>query len=146
MSLKDWFKAGWLIEFKAGPREINDMLAIADRDIKDASVSGIGPDWKHNIAYSAALSCAAAVLAASGYRPARGEHHYRLVQSLSLTMGKKMGIVIASLEMARKKRNVGIYERTGVISDEEAERMLALAKRLRNEVTVWLKANHPELI
>ena len=56
MSLENWLKAQWLVEHRTSPEEIADLLAIADRDIKSASSPGIDPDWKHNIAYSAALN------------------------------------------------------------------------------------------
>ena len=144
MSLKTWHQAAWLREHKTSPREIQDLLALADRDLKSASAPGIGPDWQHNIAYNAALSCAAAALAVAGYRPARGQHHYRLIHSLSLTMGSDMKETVRLLEAARKKRNVGIYERAGVIGAGEAKEILALANNLRGKVADWLSNNHPE--
>ncbi len=48
------------------------------------------------------------------------------------------------LESARKKRNVGIYERAGVIGEGEAEEMLLSAKDLRRKVAEWLRNIHPE--
>lgn len=49
----------------------------------------MSPDWKLNIAYNAALQAATAALAASGYRAAREQHHYRTIQSLAHTLGWK---------------------------------------------------------
>ena len=146
MSLKDWHQAAWLVEHETSPREIGDLFALSDRDLESASASELSPDWKHNIAYSAALSCAAIALAASGYRPARGQHHYRLIHSIPLTIGSEMEETARFLEAARKKRNVGIYERAGVISEGEAMEMLSLAKGLRRQVEDWIRTQHPKLL
>ncbi len=103
--LENWLKAGWLTQHKTSPREIADLLAVADRDLKSAESPGLDADWKHNIAYSSALNCAAAALAASGYRPSREQHHYRLIHSLPLVMGKELSKATDRLECARRKRN-----------------------------------------
>jgi len=98
-----------------------------------------------NIAYNAALRLATAVLAAAGYRASREAHHYRVIQSLAHTL-KADGSFIARLDKFRKKRNIGGYERAGMVSDLEAEEMVALAKSLRKKVEDWLRANFPELL
>ncbi len=121
MSLIAWHQAAWLVEHRTSPREIQDLLALADRDLESASASGLSPDWQHNIAYNAALSCAGAA-----------------------TMGSEIKETVRFLEAARKKRNVGIYERAGVIGEGEAKEILALSKDLRRKVAGWLRKNHPE--
>lgn len=143
--LENWLKAGWLTQHKTSPREIADLLAVADRDLKSAESPGLDADWKHNIAYSSALNCAAAALAASGYRPSREQHHYRLIHSLPLLMGKELSKTTDRLEAARRKRNIGIYERAGVVSEGEAGEMLSLAKSLRRRIEEYLRQSHPEL-
>ncbi len=87
MSLQDWLRNGWLVEHKTSPAEIAELLAIADRDLADCQVQGLSPDWRLNIAYNAALQASTAALAACGYRAAREAHHYRVIQSLALTIG-----------------------------------------------------------
>ncbi len=144
--LENWLKAGWLTQHKTSPREIADLLAVADRDLKSAESPGLDADWKHNIAYSSALNCTAAALAASGYRPSREQHHYRLIHSLPLVMGKELSKATDRLECARRKRNIGIYERAGVISEGEAGEMLSLARNLRHRVEEYLRQSHPELV
>ena len=76
MSLKEWLKNGWLADHKTSPQEITNFFKAVDRDLADAKASGLSPDWKLNIAYSAALHLANAALAAKGYRAARDSHHY----------------------------------------------------------------------
>ncbi len=144
MSLKDWLANGWITEHKSSPREISDLFGVADRDIADCQTSGLSPDWKLNIAYNAALQTATAALAAAGYRAGRQTHHYRAIQSLAYTV-KTDSNIIAQFDQFRKKRNVGGYERIGVVSDLEANEMLSLAQVLRREVEEWIQKEHPEL-
>ena len=84
-------------------------------------------------------------MAASGYRASRESHHYRVIQSLAYTIGLKKDL-IAQLDQFRKKRNISEYERAGVVSNQEAAEMTALARNLRKRVEEWLYANHPDLM
>ena len=145
MSLSDWLKAHWLTEHKTAPQEIADLLSVVDRDLKASAVKGLDDDWRLAIAYNAALQCATAALAACGYRASREAHHHRVIQSLAYTIGAEAQLV-AQLEAFRKKRNIGDYERAGLVSRAESNEMVALAQRLRQEVGDWLEANHPELL
>ena len=88
---------------------------------------------------------ATAALAASGYRASRDQHHYRVIHSLRLTVGAGPALV-ELLDRFRKKRNVSIYERSGTISDQEADEMVELAEKLCATVETWLKNNRPELV
>jgi hypothetical protein len=119
-------------------------LGVADRDLVQCQTPGLDPDWQLNIAYNAALQLATAALAAAGYRASREGHHYRVLQSLAYTLKPDTSLIIR-LDKFRKKRNLGEYERAGMISDQEAKEMLALAKSLRKDVGDWLRLNYPEL-
>jgi len=145
VSLQEWLKSGWLVEHRPDRGEIGELLAIVDRDLTDARTERLSADWRLNIAYNAALQAATAALAAAGYRAARDAHHFRVIQSLRFTIGADAATV-RQFDTFRKKRNMGGYERVGTVSDQEAGEMFVLAKRLRQEVTAWFQANHPELI
>jgi hypothetical protein len=111
-SLKDWHKFGWLKEHKTSPQEIADLFAVADRDLAASKTPGLHNDWRFNIACNAALQLASAALAAAGYQAERSNHHYRVIESMGLTLG----VDAATLKMFdtfRKKRNISDYERTG---------------------------------
>jgi len=138
LSLKEWLKNGWLIEHQTTQREIDDLFRIVDRDLKDCEVTRLSPDWRFNIAYNAALQCAKAALATSGYRPTRESHHYRLIYSLTYTIKADDKLVI-QFDMFRKKRNISDYLRAGEVSDQEVIEMIALAKKLRNRVKERIK-------
>lgn len=145
MSLQDWLRNGWLVEHKSSQEEIRNLLALADRDLADAQVPVLSPDWRFNIAYNAALQAATAALAAAGYRASRDAHHYRVIQSLSHTV-KADSNLIAKLDKSRKKRNVGGYERAGTVSEGEVGEMVALARQLREAVENWIRKTNPALL
>ncbi len=54
--------------------------------------------------------------------------------------------LVAELDAYRKKRNIGGYERAGLVSDLEAVEMHSLAVKLRRDAEAWLRAHHPELL
>ncbi len=144
MSLIDWRDKGWLVEHKANSREIAELIALADRDLRDCRVGDLSAHWKLAIAYNAALQMAVAALAASGFRASHEAHHYRVIQSLRHTI-KADPTLVMYFDKFRKKRNIGGYERAWAVSDQEANEMLVLAKKLRDEIEGWLRKNHPHL-
>ncbi len=145
MSLHDWLENGWLLEHRTSAREISDLLKAVERDLADARTPSLSADWKLNIAYNAALQAATAALAAAGYRASREQHHYRIIHSLAHTVGLEESL-IARFDRFRVKRNLGTYERPGMISDHEASEMIELAEEIRDRVKAWLKKNHPDLL
>jgi len=142
--LKDWLDKDWLSEHKPNATEIAELIALADRDLKDCQAGDLSPHWKLAIAYNAGLQMATAALAASGYRASHEAHHYRIIQSLRHTIKADNALVIY-FDGFRKKRNIGGYERAWAVSDKEATEMVALAIRLRKEIEDWLRRIHPHL-
>jgi hypothetical protein len=143
--LADWLKNNWLVEHESSVEEITALLAIVERDLANATLTGLSEDWKLGIAYNAALQAATAALAAAGYRAVREQHHYRTIQSLALTIGWPV-TKIAQFDRFRKKRNIGGYEVAGVVSGPEAREMHELATGLRDDVVAWLRKHHPRLL
>jgi hypothetical protein len=125
-------------------QEIAALRGIVARDIQDCQSKGLGADWKLNIAYNAALTCATIGLAACGYRSTGEAHHYRVIQSLRFTV-RCSRQTVAQLDTFRKRRNISDYERAGTASQADAREMFELAKALRRDVDAWLKGEHPEL-
>lgn len=120
-------------------------MGLADRDIQASQVKGLHADWRFTIAYNAALQAATAALAATGHRATRDNHHYRVIQSLELTIQPDAKL-IRRFDAFRKKRNSSNYEAGGSISDKEAEEMKALATTLRADVERWIREKHPQLL
>lgn len=145
MVLQSWSRNGWLVEHKSSLAEIKDLLALVERDLADCRVQDLSADWKLNIAYNAALQAATAALAVCGYRASRESHHYRVIQSLALTIEADETLV-RRFDMFRRKRNIGGYERVGTVSDQEADEMIALAEHIKQELINWLRTHHLALL
>jgi len=135
---------GWLKEHKPTSREIAELLAVADRALKDCQVPELSSEGKLDMAHNAALQSSAAALAAAGYRASREAYHYYVIQSLSFTLQLEERI-IRRLHKLRRKRNISDYERPGMVTEQEAQEMIELAKQLRDDVEQWLRAHYPGL-
>ena len=142
MSLSDWLRTGRLGAHRSSPAEIRELLGLADRDLRECQAAGLSADWRLAIAYNSALQSATAALAAAGYRAARDGHHYRVIQSLAFTIGADEDL-IAKLDAFRKKRNISDYERSGSISNREAQEIFVIAKALRKAAGEWFKQIYP---
>ncbi len=146
MILQQWLNNRWLAEHQTSSDEISGLFAVIERDLQNAAVAELSPDWKLAIAYNAALQCSIAALAAHGYRPGRGgSHHYYAIQSLGYTLGID-DAVIRTLDAFRKKRNIADYERAGLVTNTEAEELVDLATELRDHLASWLRSSRPDLI
>jgi len=145
MSLTDLASEGKFKAHKTSKAEIDQLLAVFDRDMADAEITNISTDRRFILAYSAVLTVGIIALAVSGYRAASEGHHYWTIQSLAFTLGVDPNTA-EKLNKFRRKRNIADYERIGMASEKEVGEMLDLAKRLRLDLTDWLKNNHPELI
>jgi hypothetical protein len=145
MSLDLYLSNGWIRRHETSSEEIANLLAIAGRDIAQCQIPGLGAEWRFDIAYNAALQLAVAALAASGYRTERQNKHQRSIECLAFTVGldpKEVNF----LDQCRRKRHVAFYDQVGAISDQEANEMIALSKRLRRIVEDWLRRQHPNLL
>jgi hypothetical protein len=145
MSLRQWLDNRWLVEHTTSAAEIADLLDVVDRDLEDAGIERLSPDWRMGIAYNAALQLATIALAASGYRPGRDRAHERTIQSLKHTVLLDQATV-DTLDGVRRKRNISNYERAGSASSSEAAEVYEIAAELRTAVIKWLEKNHPSLL
>ena len=142
MSLSDWERSGWLLPHRTSPREIADLLGVVERDLADSQTAGLSTDWRLNIAYNAALQAATAALAASGYRASRDQHHYRVIQSLELTIGADRKVVS---RLDAFPRALSSRAKRG-ISEGEAREMRELARSIARDVRAWLIETHADLL
>lgn len=144
VTLTEWLANRWIVEHRATSEEIADLIAVVDRDLEDASVPGLSPDWRLGISYNAALQLATLALAAEGYRPGRERAHERAILSLRHTVGVAPNTVDL-LDVVRRKRNQINYERAGTTSASEARELHAAVRAIRGDVIVWLRKKHREL-
>ena len=144
--LQEWARNGWLRALAPTAEDVANLLAVVERDLGDARQRSISDDARFSLAYSAALQSAAAALTAAGYRAGRGESaHFRVIQSLALTVGADRATT-DRLDHARQKRNQAVYDVAGMVSRAEADDMVRLATELKAQVEKWLRANHAHLL
>jgi len=147
VSLTDWEKNGWLVHHKTSKKEIQNLLEIIERDLKDSRVGEISADWRFAIAYNAALQCCTIALYCRGYKPAHGQsEHYHVIQSLLLTMGDDYIEIRDYLNACRSKRNVSDYDSAGTVSESEVKELITTSEELYLKLKKWLYNNYPEYI
>lgn len=145
VSLQNLLKIGQLKTHPVDAGEIEQLLAAAQRSLRDARVTSISAETRFDAAYKAIMQSALAALMMHGYRPDtnRPGHHMTVVQSLPLTVDLDPKR-IAVLDALRRQRNVVDY--TGdVIDDSTAEHCIVEARQLNDDVLAWRKAKRTEL-
>ncbi len=146
MSLPTWLAAGWLQRHRTSPEEIRDLWRIVERDLRDAASDTISADWRYGIAYNAALKLCTILLAAEGYRPAKGQlAHTRTLGALPHILGETHRGDADYLDGCRQKRNVIEYDRAGDASETDTAELIAYVRELQAQVLAWLHEKHPEL-
>lgn len=146
MSLEKWAEFGWLKTEPTSRDEIKNLLAIVDRDLKDASVAAVSQDRRFEAAFNAARTAAIIALRASGYRTsAQTGHHLKSIESLEFTI-KADEKLIQRLKVLSKKRNATSYDAAGNVSNQELELAIRTASELLTGVLLWLQKTHPELL
>ena len=145
MSLKQWEDNGWLRPHATGRKEIDDLFMIVDRDLSDAA-QRISADWRFGIAYNAALKLCTVLMYAEGYKLERNLQHYRTIQALPLILGMGKKNDADYLDTCRAKRNIVEYDYVGGATDDDADELIVFVQELIQEVRVWLKEKHPDLL
>jgi hypothetical protein len=146
MSLEKWVEYGWLKTEPTSRDEIKNLLAIVDRDLKDASVAAVSQDRRFEAAFNAARTVAIIALRASGYRTsAQAGHHQKTIESLELSI-KADDKLIQRMKVLSKKRNATSYDAAGNVSNQELELAIKTAADLRQDVIRWLEKNQPKLL
>jgi uncharacterized protein (UPF0332 family) len=144
VSLTDWLNEKLIEKHRPSALEIANLLHICDRDLEKCLIPELGADWRLNIAHNAVLQAATAALAAAGYRARNEGQHYRVIQSLAFTLKIDHGL-INQLDKFRQKRNISDYDRAGLVTEQEAEELIVLARQLRNDVETWIRSHHSAL-
>jgi len=145
MTLNQWVDNGWLHRHKTSQEEIENLVMIIDRDLKDAK-GGISDDWRFGIAYNAALKLCTILLYAEGFKAEKTLQHYRTIQALPLILGNKRKDDAEYLNSCRSKRNIVEYDYVGGVTGHDADELIEFVKELKADVLEWLNNNHPELV
>jgi hypothetical protein len=147
MSLEQWRQNAWLQRSDATLPEIQQLFAVVDREIADASVEALSDEGRFEHAYDAALQLCVIPLRSSGYRVPKGESlHKRAIDPLRYTLGESYAETSVCLERYSRARGRLVYEQIGVVTRQDVEELLSLVRQLRADVIEWLRAMHPELL
>jgi len=145
MTLKRWEGNGWLKSEPTSPDEIANLLAIVDRDLKDAT-GPMSSDWQFGIAYNAVLKLCTILLRSEGCRPSHGQQHYRTIMAMPLILGESRREDARYLDTCRVKRNTVEYDYVGSASADDVAELLAFAQQFKDEVLRWMRLAHSELL
>jgi hypothetical protein len=146
MSLAKWADYGWLKAEPTSRDEIQSLLTIVDRDLKDANVAAISEDRRFEAAFNAARTAATIALRASGYRMStQAGQHVKTIESLELTI-KAHSKLIQRMKTLSRKRKATSYDSAGNVSTQELVLAIKTAAELQRTVVAWLKKHHPELL
>ncbi len=140
-----WLDNGWLIRHQSSAREIANLLAIVERDLRDAR-GEISSDWRFGIAYNAALKLCTILLYAEGFQPEKTLQHYRSIQALPEILGQEKKPDADYLNACRTKRNTAEYDYAGCATQSDANELIAYCEELKQGVLEWLKQKHPDLL
>ena len=147
MSLEQWLRNGWLQRDDATVAEIQRLLQVVDRDLADAQAAGLSTDGRFQHAYDAALQLCMIALRAAGYRVRKGQGHHKYgIDSLRHTLGEQWSETADHIERCSRLRGQAVYERIGVVAEEDAQDLVDTARQLRMDVVDWLKTHHAELV
>ncbi len=137
---------GRLRRHRTSKEEVANLLAIVDRDIKDAEGGRTSPDRAFAIAYNAALQLANLVLGCAGYRSHGLARHATAFAALAAVLGEAEEERGQYFDDCRVKRNALEYDSAGRVSEAQAKELLRQAKEFRSVVLAWLAEHHPGLL
>lgn len=134
MSFEGLLRSRAIERVEVTPREIAELLAVARRDIGTAvRLTTSDLDWAFAIAHNAVLQLSIAYMNSQGFRP-RGEGgHYNTFRFMAEALPEEQA-TIRRLQKLRKKRNVTVYEATGLVSEKEARDVIDFAGRYYDEI------------
>jgi len=141
MSLKDLLNQGRLRQYKTSKKEIENLVALVRRDIKDAKVESLSSDRRFACAYNAVLQLATILLYCKGYKPEGTGHHFTVFQAMKIIMGNNYYTLADYFDSCRSKRNITDYDYAGAISDSEAKELIEEAEKFLEIIINCLKKN-----
>jgi hypothetical protein len=139
MTIDNLLVRGILEEIPTSKDEIQDLLNIVDRDLKDSDVREVSHDWQFGIAYNAALKLAGILVRGSGYRVKGGSHHMNTIAMIPLVLGEDKTDDSDYLDACRKKRNTVEYDCVGGATEADVKELREFVKEFREVVVSWAK-------
>ena len=141
MSIDKFLERGLLEKRASSKEEINNLLSIVDRDIKDSEVEGISYDWQFGIAYNAALKLASILVRGAGFRVKGGSHHMNTIAIIPLILGEISRDDSEYLDACRRKRNIVEYDYIGGATESDVGELRGFVMEFRDIVLEWIEEN-----
>ncbi|MEW6252062.1 MAG: hypothetical protein AB1716_15595 [Planctomycetota bacterium] len=127
--------------------EIDELRALAARNLRDAALPQLSADGRFSMAYNAARTLAIVSIRVCGYRVKQfGGAHYNTFLALPTAMGASHDTLAMYFDGCRQTRNDLSYGAASVVSDSDADELCTMTAEFRDAVEAWLRANHPALI
>jgi uncharacterized protein (UPF0332 family) len=143
MSLRNLYVQNKLQRHKTSRKEINNLLSVIKRDLKDSKVRGLSLDRRYATAYNAALQSATILLYCSGYKPRGVGHHFTVFQAMKYILGNPFYDLADYFDACRSKRNITDYDYAGSISKKEVDELIKEAEKFAHVVSNWVKKHYP---
>lgn len=129
MPYEHLIKQGRIKPYSARPREIQQLLQVAARDLKAAERNlDESPDWAYSMAYNAILQASRALMLSDGYRPRGAEQHATVVAYIQERLGESESTQVHLFDQMRRKRHRIIYEVAGLVSKTEADQAVTFTR------------------
>ena len=129
MNLRKLLDQGRIKPIKSSEKEIEDIISLADRDIKMAEfVITQDLDWAFSIAYNASLQASRAYMYSQGYRSASNQSHKNTFEFMKIALGKEHENLVGFLDRMRPKRNRALYDTAGVITETDVKELFKKSK------------------
>ena len=129
---------------RTSPVEIARLLAIADRDLGQASQEVLHLDTRFALAYNAALQLATVILRLDGVRVRKDAFHARTFAELKERLPEDRRSFAEYFDRARRKRNTAAYEQSDVVSAGELDDLSEQVNRFREWVEEVLRESEIE--
>ena len=126
--------------------EIAALRAVVERDLQDASLKDLSADRRFATAYNAALQLSQIALACAGYRvKVGGGHHQKTFEAVRLAIAAPEVEDLADyFDLCRRKRNDIDYDAAGIVSETDADELLAKTKEFQNLVEELIRKDYPQ--
>jgi uncharacterized protein (UPF0332 family) len=115
---------------QSSKEEVEEILNVARRDLAESKEAFIhlSGDWAFNIAYSAMLQAARALMLMRGFRSKGAGSHFSVIEFIKSEYGTQIPAPsLDAFDKGRRKRNRATYEHTGTITASEAQNMVIRA-------------------
>jgi uncharacterized protein (UPF0332 family) len=144
--LNELLKQGKIKKQAADRQYLDGLLAAAHRNFQAAqAVLSCFNETSFKAAYDGLLQVSRAIMLINGYRPDDGGQHRTTFLAAGMLLGEKLQPLIKRLDHYRRIRNECVYQPADLVSNAEAEAILAAAREYWKEAKQYLRNKDKQL-